>query len=392
MKILVIHNRYQHRGGEDSVVDAEIQLLSAAGHEVVCYQRHNHQLEITNSITAAFAGIGTIWASTSYKAISELLAREKPDLAHFHNTFPLISPSGYYACRQYGIPVVQTLHNYRLLCPQATFFREGRACEDCLHRRVPWPAVKGACYRDSRLATSAVCAMLLVHRLLNTWTEKVNLYIALSEFSRGKFIEGGLPSQTICVKPNFVSDLGPRSENGGYAVYVGRLSPEKGPELLQRAWKNGNISVPLKILGDGPLRPTLEAKSEQLHLTHITFEGWVERSRALEFIKRALFLIFPSTCYENFPVAIAEAYSCGVPVIASRLGAIAEIVRDRVTGILFEPGNAEDLAAKVEWAWSHPGELRQMGKAARAEYEGKYTPERNYEILMRIYQKAIHGN
>jgi glycosyltransferase involved in cell wall biosynthesis len=386
MRVLVAHNAYKYVGGEDTVFRNETALLRAAGHQVHEYWDDNHRIEEMNFIRL---GAGTIWSNSSRKKLRATIEEFRPEIVHFHNTFPLISPSAYYACHEAGIPVVQTLHNYRFLCPGALLYRDGRVCEDCLPKRLKWPGVLHGCYRNSRSATTTVTAMLAVHHLLGTWRERVNQYIALSEFSRRKFIEGGLPSERIAVKPNFVSvDPGIREGLGDYALFVGRLAAEKGPRLLLHAWKLGKFSFPLRLIGDGPLRGDLEREREELGLCSIVFNGWVAQSAVTEIMKCARFLVVASQTYENFPLAIAEAYACGVAVIAPQHGAMAEIVQDGVTGLRFQPGSAQDLAAKLEWAFSHPAALEEMGRAARAEYEAKYTGERNYQILMRIYQQA----
>jgi len=395
--VLLLHNHYQQRGGEDAVVEAERDLLLSRGHNVLTYFRHNREIQPNGFFSAARLGLQTIWARDTYGDLLALLRKEKPDVAHFHNTLPLISPAAYYACRDAGVPVVQTLHNYRLFCPAATFFREGHLCVECAEHSL-LRSLRYGCYRDSRPATAAVASMLVFHRARRTWTEMVDCYIALTEFSRQKFVAAGLPAEKIVVKPNFVHpDPSPSpapsaaegSAHGDFALFVGRLSPEKGLHTLFSAWKRLGNRIPLHIVGDGPLLRELDHEKSHLGLSSVIFRGRLSRQSTLEPMKRARFLVFPSECFENFPMAIVEAFACGVPVIASRLGAMAEIVADGRTGLLFTPGDAEDLAAKVDWAWSHPQEMEAMGHAARAEYEAKYTAERNYEMLIQIYGRVM---
>jgi glycosyltransferase involved in cell wall biosynthesis len=391
MKILFLHNTYQQHGGEDAVVNAEARLLEAHGNVVVRHQRSNDELKEISGFGSLAAGVDSVWSRSSYRAVQKLLQEERPDIVHFHNTFPLISPSAYYACAKAGVPVVQTLHNYRLLCPAASFMRDGKVCESCLGWSVPWPGVVHGCYRDSRPATLATTAMLSVHRALDTWQNKVGTYIALSEFARGKFIEGGLPADRIAVKPNFVSQEREVSESRApYALYVGRLSEEKGIRTLLAAWKNLALAIPLYIAGDGPLFgeaiTEISKKQNKIHAL-----GQIPSAEVNRWMLGARFLVVPSQCFENFPVTIAEAFACGVPVIASRLGSMAEIIQDGLTGLHFNPGDPTDLATKVEWAWTHPEEMACMGRAARAEYEAKYTAEKNYTMLMQIYERTIHG-
>jgi exopolysaccharide biosynthesis WecB/TagA/CpsF family protein len=389
MKILLAHNSYQQAGGEDAVVAAEAALLAERGHQVITYRRSNEELNGDGLIGQALVGLRTTWSSRSHREIAQLLKREKPDVAHFHNTFPLISPAAYYACEEIGVPVVQTLHNYRLLCPGANFLRDGQVCEACLQQPLAWTGIAHGCYRGSRGATAAVAAMQTAHRGMRTWQTKVNVYIALSEFARRKFIEGGLPGNRIVVKPNFVKgDFRQKTGPGKYALFVGRLSEEKGVLVLLSAWRKMRAAIPLRIVGDGPLLERLSREAKESPLPWVELTGRQTPEEVRSSLLGASVLISPSICYENFPLAIAESFASAVPVIGSRLGSIAEIVQDGITGLHFEAGNAADLAAKVEWAWNHPEELVRMGSAARARYEANYTVARNYEVLMDTYHRA----
>ena len=396
--ILKIHNQYQEPGGEDESVRGECALLTRAGHRVIEYRRDNHEIDGYGLVQRISLGPRTVWAWDSCDQMRALLCAEKPDVAHFDNTFPLISPSAYYACREAGVPVVQTLRNYRLVCPGAYLQRNGRICEDCLGRH-PWRGVLHGCYRDSRAATGAVALMLSAHRWLGTWHNLVDCYIALTDFARAKFVEAGLPAEKIVVKPNFVnpdgaaptlhSPVANHESSEGHALFVGRLSPEKGVGTLLAAWRQLDSRIPLRVVGDGPLRTELESYARQHALNDVCFDGRLNARQTLAALKRSRFLVFPSEWYETFGRVAAEAFACGVPVIASRLGAMEEIVADGCTGLHFTAGDPGDLAAKVEWAWTHPAELSSMGRAARAEYEAKYTPERNYSMLMKIYSRTL---
>ena len=392
MRILVAHNAYQKHGGEDVVVEAEGRLLTDHGHNVVRYPRRNDELQARGLLGMIAAGIETVWSAASARELAAILAKEKPHVVHFHNIFPLISPAAYYACADAGVPVVQTLHNYRLLCPGANFLRDGRVCEECLGRSVPWPGVVHGCYREGRAASTAVATMIAVHRGMNTWREKVGVYIALSEFARRKFIEGGLPGERIVVKPNFVDpDPGLKCAAGEYALYVGRLSVEKGLRVLLGAWSRLRERIPLRIAGDGPLQEELATEIKTKRLPGVRLLGRLAPSEILSLMQGARFLALPSVCYENFPLAVAEAFACGLPVIASRLGSMAEIIMDGNTGMHVTPGDSAELAAKADWAWRNPGKLQELGKAGRQEYVSKYRPEQNYSRLMEIFERAIEG-
>ncbi len=388
MKIILVHNSYQQPGGEDVIFEQERKMLEDAGHRVVSYCRSNWDAEAYPGIRRLGLAKRTVWATDTRHDFVRLLQQEKPDLVHVHNTFVMISPSIYSACFEAKVPVVQTLHNYRLLCPAATFFRDGRVCEECLSSL--WRGVEHACYRKSYSATAVVALMLASHRLRETWKREIACFVALSQFARNKFVQGGLPAEKIFVKPNFVSpDPGARTGDGDFAVFVGRLSPKKRMHTVLEAWKRLDRSIPLLIIGGGPNREELEAKAASDNLTHVRFQGQLPREQTLAAINSARLLVFASEWYENFPVTLVEAFACSTPVICSRLGAMQEIVADGQTGIHFTPGDPEDLARKVNWAWNHPSETRIMGQAARKEYETKYTVGKNYPVLMDIYKRAL---
>jgi len=326
--------------------------------------------------------IDAIWSGRSYRGLEHATRSHSPDVVHFHNTFPLVSPAAYYAVRKHGVPIVQTLHNYRLLCPGATLFRDGAVCEECIERQSLLPALTHHCYRNSHVATTAVAAMLAVHRAACTWHRTVDVYIAPTEFVRRKFIDGGLPPDRIVVKPHFVlPDPGKGKGRGGYALFVGRLSEEKGVRTLAEAWQT-LPEIPLLVAGDGPLAGTPWPRG-------ITWLGNQPRERVVALMKDARVLVVPSMFYEIGPLTVVEAFACGLPVIASNLGSMAERVGHHRTGFLFHPGDAQDLARQVRWAFEHPEELQTMGAAARREFEEKYTAERNYKMLTDIYEMAI---
>ncbi|HYE41362.1 MAG TPA: glycosyltransferase [Ramlibacter sp.] len=373
------HNAYQQRGGEDSVAQAEVDLLRSRGHEVLLYSRHND--EIAGQGKAALA-MQTVWSRRTSHDVDRLVREFDPDVIHVHNTFPLISPSLYWAADRARRPVVQTLHNFRLLCPQAMFLREGKVCEDCLGH-VPWRGVARGCYRGSVAQSGVLAGAVTLHRALGTYQHKVTRYVALNQFCRDKFVQGGLPAERIRIKPNFIeSDAQPQWSERSGGLFVGRLSEEKGVDVLADAVKQ-LPSNPVSVIGGGDLATlATEAFGER-------YLGFKPMGEILKQMGRSLYLVVPSIWYENFPRTIVEAYSCGLPVIASRIGALAEIVTDGVTGLLFEPGDAQDLAHKLQWAEDHPEAMCEMGRAARAAYEAHYTPERNYQQLMEIYVDAI---
>jgi glycosyltransferase involved in cell wall biosynthesis len=386
MRILSVHNRYQIRGGEDGSRELEERLLRDMGHQVDVYEEHNDRVATLGKLRLVSK---TIWSVETYQNVNSLLTEQTYDVIHVQNFFPLISPSVYYAAKAKGIPVVQTLRNYRLLCPNGEFFRDGRVCEDCLGQFVPLPGVVHACYRGNRAATAVVAAMLTVHRAMGTWTNLIDIYIALNEFAREKFIEGGLPAEKIVVKPNFVHpDLSSGEGRGGYALFVGRLSLEKGLDTLFKAWESLGSKITLKIVGDGPLAP--QVAESVAKGSGIEYLGYRPLTEVYELMGEAAFLVFPSKWYEGQPRTIIESFAVGTPVVASNLGAMSTLVSPGRTGFHFRPGDSGDLVAQVEWALAHPDELARMRREARAEFEAKYTAQENYLRLMEIYEKVVN--
>ena len=389
MKIVLVHNTYREKGGEDVVFESERRLLVRAGHNVIVFVRDNTDLR-DNSFADKIAILPRmLWSSNARSEFVSVLDAAQPDLVHIHNTFLSISPSIYSACAERAIPVVQTLHNFRLLCPGGNLFRHGATCHECADHSL-FRSVLHGCYRNSVPATASVALMLALHRALNTYGKSVTRFIALTAFAKQQFVSAGFPDGRIVVKPNFAEpDSRERTGAGEYAAYVGRLVGNKGVHVLLDAWKKLRVPYPLHIIGDGPDHLEMEAEARASKLTNVTFRGRLLREEVFEEMQGARFLVVPSTLYEGFPMCIAESFACGTPVLCSKLGALPEIVEHGITGLHFSPGDAQDLASKVEWVWNHPSQLAAMGLAARRKYESDYTSEKNYELLMEIYQQAL---
>ena len=392
MKVLLAHNFYRSSApsGEDSVFRNERALLLDNGVEVVTYEMFNDSIDTSSLAKRTRLALNTAWSNETYKAVKQLIEQTKPDIAHFHNTFPQISPSAYAACCDSGVPVVQTLHNYRLICANALLLRDGRPCEDCVGNTL-LPALRHRCYRDSLWATGALVWMLTRNRQRRTYQTMVDRYIALTEFAANRLIAGGLPKDRVCTKPNFMPGVTEAGlGDGGYAVYVGRLSPEKGLRTLLAAWR-WITDIPLKIVGDGLLRDELIDLSRKNNLL-VEFLGFCDRSTIIDIVGRAALQIVPSECYEGFPMVILESYACGTPVVSSRIGSLSEIVRDGETGLKFEAGNAADLARTVNRLLDEPARLAIMRKKSREEFLAKYTSDRNFHLLMNIYEDTLNGS
>lgn len=385
MRILIAHNHYQQAGGEDAVVAEEYALLTRHRMTVELYEKHNRDIPGMAPLQVA---MDTLWSKRTAQEMAARIKDFAPDIIHVHNTFPLISPSIYYAAARYNIPVVQSLHNFRLFCVQAMFMRNGQVCEDCLGK-LPWRGALRGCYRESKAQSATVAGLLGWHRMLGTYQHKITRYIALNRFCRDKFVEAGLPPERMAVKPNFIDlpqhDGTSASTSRSGALFVGRLSAEKGTDTLARAAARCP-ELHLDVIGSGPQTALLVGKP------NICLHGWQTPAEIYAHMRRASYLVMPSIWYENFPRTLVEAFACGLPVIASRLGAMAELVHDGETGLLFDPGNADDLTRKLKWAESHADEMLRMGRNARQEYEQNYTSEINFSQLMAIYHEAIHAH
>lgn len=385
MKILLVHNRYQIAGGEEVVFEHERQMLERMGNQVLTYCRSNFEADVYTGLSRLSLIKNIAWSDETQRQLGKILRDEKPDIVHVHNTFMMMSPAVFATCREANIPVVQTLHNYRLFCPAANFIRDGKVCEECKDHTL-WRGIQHGCFRDSRSATASVALMISTQRQRKAYPDA---FIALSEFARQKFLSGGIPAERVFVKPNFAyPDPGARATDGDFAIFVGRISAEKGLHTLLAAWKQMERRIPLSIIGDGPLLEELSDKASAMKLEEVTFHGRMSHAETTQAIKASRLLLAPSECYENFPMTIVEAFACGVPVIGTSLGSTQEIVQDGHVGLQFAVSSPADLAAKVEWAWSHPQEMWQMGRNARREFETRYTAEKNYPQLMEIYQRA----
>lgn len=384
MRILIAHNFYQQPGGEDQVFKAETNLLERRGHQVFHFTKHNDDVADVGKLALAKK---TIWNQQTYQELRASISDLKPDVVHFHNTLPLISPAAYHAVKDAGLPVIQTLHNYRLMCPKATLYRNNSVCEDCIGLNFKWPSIKHSCYRDNRAASAVISSMLSLHQLRGTYTNKVDAYIALTEFSKNKFIEAGLPADKLFVKPNFLDfDPGHSYQHGTYALFVGRLTEEKGVRTLLESWRLVS-DVPLKIVGGGPLSDEVAHAAQENPL--IEYVGFQSRDEVMALMKNAMMLVFPSLWYEGLPVTIIEAFAVGLPIVASRLGNMSTLITEHETGLLFEANNPQDLSQQVATLKENMSLRQTISDASRKVFELEYSDESNYRQLIRIYEMFV---
>jgi glycosyltransferase involved in cell wall biosynthesis len=386
-RILMVHNYYQERGGEDLSFEAERRALEHAGVEVHTYVDSNYRVDTMGGLRTA---IKCTWSREAHRDVKQIIRETRPQLMHVQNSFPLISPSVCYAAQAEGVPVVQSIRNYRLLCPNALFYRDDHVCEDCMGKRFAWPGILHACYRGSRAGTAAIAAMQSIHGALGSWRSKVDHFISLSEFGRSKLIEGGLPAERITVKPNFVyPDPGPSDAEREFILFVGRVSDEKGIETMVRAWESIHHEIPLMIAGRGPASEIVREAASRLE--GVTWLGGQTIDRIYDLMGRSRALLFPSEWYETFGRVVIEAYSRSTPVIASNLGAISELVEQGETGYLFQPGCPDSLAQAAREMWSDEDRARVMGRNGRNLFEAHYTVDQHLESIDEIYSHVTNG-
>jgi glycosyltransferase involved in cell wall biosynthesis len=385
MRVLIVHNRYQQRGGEDAVAHSERNLLQASGVEVELLEADNDAITGIRGKLAASADV--LYSKSGAARVSASIGRFRPDVVHVHNWFPSLSPAIFWACQRSRTPVVHTLHNYRLLCAGGALFRNGSVCEDCIGATLRTPGVRHGCYRGSRAGTAVATLGMVSHWKAGTWHKAVDRFIALSQFAKGKMVEGGLPEEKISVKPNALDrDPGLRAGGGGYFVFVGRLSPEKGITTLLDCWKQGGDLPLLRIAGTGPLES--EVRQAASATPNVEWLGAVDSDAALDVMGGAEAVICPSLWYEGMPRVVIEAMAVGTPIVASRLGTYIEMISEGQNGLLFRAGDPQDLREHLCRAL-RTQELALMRQSARQEFMTRYAGPANVAMLEAIYRDVI---
>lgn len=379
LRVLVVHNAYQQRGGEDAVVEAESEMLKRFGNHVRLYSKVNDDIQYGNRF---LVGLAAAWSRRTVREVDSLIDEFAPNVIHAHNTFPLISPALFWIASRRGIPTVVTLHNFRVFCAQGSMLRDGRVCEDCLGHS-PWRAFVHGCYRNSRIQSAAGAFTIQSHRWLRTWANKVDMFIALSRDSREIFVRAGLPIQKIEIKPNFLERQKPVGDypREGF-LFVGRLSPEKGLATLKDAIRMSQGGLSVRVAGGGPEMASLS------DVDGIELLGPQSPETVKELMRRSRAVIVPSIWRETFGMVVIEAFAAGTPVIASRIGALPELVKDMQNGLLVAPGDAGDLAGAMKWMETHQAEAMAMGSRARLDFEREFSTDTNYGRLIEIYQRA----
>lgn len=384
LRILMLHNRYLIRGGEDVSTEAQVELLRRAGHEVVLVEESNERItELGKAATAS----RTIWSQESYKRVAGILDDSRFDVMHVQNWFPLLSPSVYYAAHKRDVPVVQSLRNFRLVCPQGMLFRDDAVCTDCIGKSVAWPGIRYRCYRDSTMGTAVVAAMSTGHRWAGTWKRKIWRHVAPSHYARAVFIDAGWDPGSIDVIPNFVyPDPGQGSGEGGFALFAGRLDPVKGLDTLLTAWERGGIEYPLKIAGAGPLLDGVQAAADRS--PHLEYVGMLDKAAYEELVGQASFVVIPTVGIETFGRVAAEALAKGTPAVVADHGGLSEIVADGKTGLRFAPGDVNALVDRIQSLLADPQQLDAMRSACRDSYASTYSGDRALAAWTDLYTEA----
>ena len=395
VKILLVHNFYGSAApsGENTAFGAEAALLRSRGHSVSEFSRYSDEI-LRDGFTGTLRGaVSVVWNPFSLRSLKRMLRETKPEIVHVHNTFPLLSPSVFDASRELNIPTVMTLHNYRLGCAAGTALRDDRPCTLCLDRNSVIPALRYGCYRESRIATIPVAAMIAYNTARDTWRSNVDAFITLTDFQKEKMIRFGLPPESLFVKPNFLDDPPapvPWKDRGNKVVFVGRLYAAKGIHILLEAWKRMGKKAPqLEVIGDGPMKEELVRSIRESEASDsVSFLGNVSRGEAMKRISDAKLLVIPSVCYEGFPMVIQESFALGVPVAASNIGSLPFLVSEGKNGGLFAPGDAEAVVSCVTRLLEDDSRLRVLGEGARRDFDEKYTAEKNHSALMAVYRSA----
>jgi glycosyltransferase involved in cell wall biosynthesis len=388
------HDHYgsEAPSGENAVFEAERRLLQDRGHEVISFERRSDEIRARGLLGLAEGALSTPWNPFAARRLRALLERERPDVLHVHNPFPLLSPAIFHAARGLPVATVWTLHNYRPFCAAATLMRDGVPCTACIDRRSPLPGLVHGCYRGSRAATLPLAAMIDLLGRAGTLQREVDAFVVLTGFQRDMVIRAGLPAARVHVKPNFHPSpppVRPWREREPRVLFAGRLGPEKGVRVLLDAWSLWPGAPLLEIAGDGPERGALEARAREHGVgDRVRFLGQIPPAEVERRMGGARVLAVPSLCFEGFPLVVRDAFAAGVPVVASRLGALEQIVEDGSTGLLFSPGDAADLRRRLAEAWADPVRLETLGAAARVAFEGRYTADRSHETLLAVYGAA----
>jgi glycosyltransferase involved in cell wall biosynthesis len=392
MKILLVHSRYRSTApsGENRVVEQEFEALVALGHDIEAFVRHSDEIESWPTWRKATLPARVIWNPASRRDLAEALDRFRPDVVHIHNTFPMLSPSVLYACRDAGVPVVVTLHNYKLLCASGSFFRDGAVCHDCAGG-TPTPALIHRCYRGSVLATVPTVLSARTHR--RAWRDLVSAYVFVSDSQRRLLAGIDFDPERTFVKHNLVPYDGPvGAARRRQVAYLARLDPAKGALLLMKAWDMyralaGDDALRLVIAGSGPLHDEVAAWAEDR--PSVELAGHLTKQECFKLIGRSRAVILPSEWEETFGLVAVEAMAVGVPLLAAGHGSFPDLVSDGVDGALFEPGRPDTLAKLLLDVDTSPARYKEYGRRARTTYEDKHDPGRNIEQLLDIYRFAI---
>lgn len=386
-RVLMVHNYYQIGGGEHTVFKNEVEMLRENGHEVIEYTRSNDELK-NSKWKMLLLPFTTTWSFKTYREVKKIIKEQNIDIVHCHNTFPLISPSVYYAARSENVPVVQTIHNFRFLCPCGVFYRDGKICEECRQQNSFKPALKHRCYRNSKLQTLVVVIMLTIHRKLGTY-RKIN-YIFLTEFNKRKFDKLiDIHGDNVFVKPNFVKSPA-ETEKKSYPtqifIFASRLEENKGIKYLIKQWKKMPEEYQLHIYGTGTLEQHVQESIKDKE--NIQYYGFQPHDVIFEDLKIATAMIFPSMWYEGYPMIIAESMAVGCPVISADLGNAGDIVATSKGGVVFNPDEEDGLVKAIENIINNNEVLR---KNALLYFKEVLSKDKSYVEQNDIYEKLRGG-
>jgi len=386
MRVLLAHDRYHEttNSGELNVVRREQAFLEASAVQTRLLEWPQSP-PAASMLTKATVQLCSGYSLAARRRMQAAIAEFVPDVAHIHNFWPQATPAIHYACKGAGVAVVQTLHNYRILCAADILLREGRRCELCIETILPWPGIRHRCVRGSTVRSLIQSASFGAHRLLNTWTRAVDVFLAPTESMKQRFVQAGIDAQRIVIRPQSAPDPGVGPEVRRYFLFAGRLSEEKGLLMLLDLWETG-VPAELRIAGGGTLEPRVRECAARS--SNVKYLGCLSPAETGEAMRHAIATLVPSLWEEPFPLVIAESYAAATAVVAADTGTRTQTVLHGETGLVFRAGDRHGLADAVGWVIDHPQETRELGRAARRRYEALYDEKASTAQLLQIYRTA----
>ncbi len=406
MKILFAHKFFHPAGGPETVLFQSMEALQKMGHEVIPFSMRrpgnlptpyskyfvtevNYHDPNGSFLRKLKMATSLVYSREAKKKMELLIREQKPDIAHLHNIYHQLSPSILLPLKKHNIPIVMSLHDFKLVCPNYTFLRDGQVCEECEGKHF-YKAIKYKCVKDSYLKSTISAVEMHLHKLFKIYERNIDRFIVLSQFSKERFVRYGLPEEKIILLPNPIEIPSFRKQEGKdkHVLFFGRLSDKNGIFTLIKAMRR-LPEIKLLVLGEGEQQELILDYLRENKMGNVELVGFLSGEKLKKTIANCSFLVFPNNCYHNCPMSILESFASGKPVIGSNLGSVPELVKDGITGHLFEPRDEKDLAKKIKCLYENPQMIEKMGQNARRKVEENYSAEKYYPKLLQIYEELI---